>query len=128
MNRLNATILALLMITVSLSGCIGEKNKIDDGGIVADDEKEVLDDWKEDCEIWEYWNPDLIDESLPGNGCPHHPDAENKDDENIVSDFVGSVIFETPGEAALGGVSVPFIYFEDATYYLYMCNGTEGHH
>ena len=128
MNRLNATILALLMITVPLSGCIGDKDKIDDGGIAADDEKEVLDDWKEDCEIWEYWNPDLIDESLPGNGCPHHPDAENKDNETIVSDFVGSVVFETPGEAVLSGVSVPFIYYEEATYYLYMCNGTEGHH
>jgi hypothetical protein len=31
------------------------------------------------CEEWEYWNPDQIDTSLPGNGCPHY-EATNSDD------------------------------------------------
>ena len=42
--------------------------------------------------------------------------------------FVGSIIVETPGSPILDGVAVPFIYYEDEIFYLYMCNGTEGHH
>ena len=33
------------------------------------------------CEDWEYWNPDLIDTSLPGNGCPHYTDESSADED-----------------------------------------------
>jgi|GEM_PF-2809834 hypothetical protein len=57
-------------------------------------------------------------------------DSGNQTNTNnsTTEEFVGSVIFETPGEAVHTGVSVPFIYYEDSIFYLYMCNGTEGHH
>ena len=32
-----------------------------------------------ECEEWEYWNPDLIDTSLPGNGCPHYEGSNTGD-------------------------------------------------
>ena len=34
------------------------------------------------CEEWEYWNPDLIDTNLSGNGCPYYSDGNNTEDEN----------------------------------------------
>ena len=33
------------------------------------------------CEDWEYWNPDMIDTSLPGNGCPHYTDESSADED-----------------------------------------------
>ena len=53
---------------------------------------EDVDDTSSECEEWEYWNPDLIDTSLPGNGCPHYEgsntgdgdgDDDDDDDESI---------------------------------------------
>ena len=32
-----------------------------------------------ECEEWEYWNPDLIDTSQPGNGCPHYEGSNTGD-------------------------------------------------
>ncbi len=67
----------------------------------------------------------------PLPGC-YQPDATIEDiilsPEENENDFIGSVIFETPKQSVLSGVTVPFIYFEDDLFYLYMCNGTEGHH
>ena len=37
--------------------------------------------WTE-CEIWEYFNQDLIDETQPGNGCPFYQDATDGDDQD----------------------------------------------
>ena len=39
---------------------------------------EVEDTFSE-CEEWEYWYPDLIDPSLPGNGCPHYEESNTGD-------------------------------------------------
>ena len=44
---------------------------------------------------WEYWNPDHIDSSLPGNGCPHYEesttgesdDTEEEDEEESLPGF-----------------------------------------
>jgi hypothetical protein len=35
-----------------------------------------------ECEVWEYWNPSLIDNSKLGKGCPHYTetDVSNTDD------------------------------------------------
>lgn len=51
---------------------------------------EDVDDTSSECEEWEYWNPDLIDTSLPGNGCPHYEGSntgdgndDDDDDESI---------------------------------------------
>ena len=50
------------------------------------------------CVEWEYWNPELVDASQPGNGCPHYVDSsgggETNDEETVVSEssevpFVG---------------------------------------
>ena len=50
------------------------------------------------CVEWEYWNPELVDDSQPGNGCPHYVDnsggGETNDEETVVSEssevpFVG---------------------------------------
>ena len=96
MDRMSAVLFSLLLITTSLAGCFEDRQKIDDGGIVVENEQV----------------------------------SENETENTTTLDdgFVGSVIFETPGESVLTGVAVPFIYYEDATFYLYMCNGTEGHH
>ena len=40
---------------------------------------EVEDTFTE-CEEWEYWNPDLIDTSLPGNGCPYYEGSNTGDE------------------------------------------------
>jgi hypothetical protein len=60
--------------------------------------------WEDDeetsdaCVEWEYWNPELVDDSQPGNGCPHYVDSsddgEANDEETEVSEssevpFVG---------------------------------------
>ena len=42
---------------------------------------DMEDTWEEACEIWEYWNPDLVDTTLPGNGCPEYIDESSTEDE-----------------------------------------------
>ena len=37
--------------------------------------------WTE-CEIWEYFNQDLVDETQPGNGCPYYDGSTEGDDED----------------------------------------------
>ena len=39
-----------------------------------------VEDTSTECEEWEYWNPDLIDTSLPGNGCPHYEGSNTGDE------------------------------------------------
>ena len=43
---------------------------------------ENVDNTSSECEEWEYWNPDLIDPSLPGNGCPHYEGSSSEDDDD----------------------------------------------
>ena len=60
--------------------------------------------WEDDeetsdaCVEWEYWNPELVDDSQPGNGCPHYVDSsddgeandeENEESESSEVPFVG---------------------------------------
>jgi hypothetical protein len=52
------------------------------------------------CEEWEYWNPDQINESLPGNGCPDYVGdsaSESSDDffgmDMLTIGGIGGVIF-----------------------------------
>jgi hypothetical protein len=45
----------------------------------------------DDCVAWEYWNPELVDPSLLGNGCPHYTDdndpaLDNEDDAEVIVD------------------------------------------
>ena len=40
MDRMCAILFSLLVATTSLAGCFGEKDKIDDGGIVVDNEQD----------------------------------------------------------------------------------------
>ena len=40
---------------------------------------EDVDDTSSECEEWEYWYPDLIDTSQPGNGCPHYEGSNTGD-------------------------------------------------
>lgn len=28
----------------------------------------------DECAVWEYWNSDMVDPTLPGNGCPYYTD------------------------------------------------------
>ena len=39
-----------------------------------------VEDTSTECEEWEYWNLDLIDTSLPGNGCPHYEGSNTGDE------------------------------------------------
>ena len=56
---------------------------------------ENVDNTSSECEEWEYWNSDLIDTSLPGNGCPHYEesttgesdDTEEEDEEESLPGF-----------------------------------------
>ncbi len=54
-----------------------------------------VEDTSPECVEWEYWNPDHIDSSLPGNGCPHYEesttgesdDTEEEDEEESLPGF-----------------------------------------
>ena len=155
------TILIIILITTSLTGCFGETNtpnewKTDEG---VDTDMDGLDDYEE---FWKGTDPLLSD--TDGDGMPdgwevahgldpldpsdadldndmdnfsnleefvnmtnpNDPDIDR--DGEIDNDFIGSIIIETPGSSILDGVAVPYIYYENEIFYLYMCNGTEGHH
>lgn len=36
--------------------------------------EEELPDPTDECAVWEYWNSDMVDPTLPGNGCPYYTD------------------------------------------------------
>ena len=67
-------------------------------------------------------------------GCFGETNTPNKDETPTISyddkdgNFIGSITIETPGSSIIDGAAVPFIYYENEIFYLYMCNGTEGHH
>jgi len=47
---------------------------------------------EDDCEVWEYWNPDMVDPSLPGNGCPYYTaDNESTTDDDDGDDSSGAL-------------------------------------
>ena len=52
----------------------------------------IDEDSEDDCEAWEYWNPDLVDPSLPGNGCPHYTaDNDSTTDDDDDDDSSGAL-------------------------------------
>ena len=46
----------------------------------------------DECEVWEYWNQDLINPALPGNGCPMY-EGDGGEDEVEESDSIPSLSF-----------------------------------
>ncbi|MCS5526617.1 MAG: hypothetical protein NZ774_02025 [Candidatus Poseidoniales archaeon] len=50
---------------------------------ITQSENEEPDD---DCTVWEHWNPELVDKTKPGNGCPSYTDptdvTEDKSEES----------------------------------------------
>ena len=54
--------------------------------------------WEELCEEWEYSNPDLINATLPGNGCPNYNETIVEDSNPIPSiGMVGTVVAISAG-------------------------------
>ena len=51
----------------------------------------------------------------------------NKLDNNL-NIYYGNSIYESSNNPTISGASVPFIYYENNQYYLYMCKNTDGHH
>jgi hypothetical protein len=52
----------------------------------------IDEDSEDDCEAWEYWNPDMVDPSLPGNGCPHYTaDNDSTSDDDDDDDSSGAL-------------------------------------
>ena len=62
---------------ISLGAVLGTWN-FGSSSVIVDDSQE--EDWEVMCEEWEYWNPEQIDTSKPGNGCPHYVDESSDDD------------------------------------------------
>ena len=40
--------------------------------------EEELPDPTDECAVWEYWNSDMVDPTLPGNGCPYYTDGSGE--------------------------------------------------
>ena len=52
----------------------------------------IDEDSEDDCEAWEYWNPDMVDPSLPGNGCPYYTaDNDSTTDDDDDDDSSGAL-------------------------------------
>jgi len=63
-------------------GCRDATEDPDFDGNGTGDGNNTDETWEEACEIWEYWNPDLVDTTLPGNGCPDYIDESSTEDED----------------------------------------------
>jgi len=59
--------------------------------------EETSEETSEACEEWEYWNPELINESLPGNGCPEYVEDSDGDDGNWTIDGISVEMTENVG-------------------------------
>ena len=66
---------------ISLGAVLGTWN-FGSSSVIVDDSQE--EDWEVMCEEWEYWNPEQIDTSKPGNGCPHYVDESSDDDSGFL--------------------------------------------
>lgn len=73
------------------------------GTSVVDPQKEA---WEVMCEEWEYWNSELVDTSLPGNGCPHYIDESSTDEDSESSGLPSIGIFGTLAAIGLSFVAV----------------------
>ena len=85
---------------ISLGAFLGSWN-FGGSSVIVDDSQE--EDWEDICEEWEYWNPEQVDTSKPGNGCPHYVDESSDDD----SSWVPSIgVFGTLVAISVGFVAV----------------------
>ena len=75
------------------------------GGIVVVEDPQE-EDWEVMCEEWEYWNSDLVDTSLPGNGCPHYIDESSTDEDSESSGLPSVGILGTLAAIGLSFVAV----------------------
>lgn len=66
---------------ISLGAVLGTWN-FGSSSVIVDDSQE--EDWEVMCEEWEYWNPEQVDTSKPGNGCPHYVDESSDDDSGFL--------------------------------------------
>ena len=57
---------------------------------------------------------------------PDSPSVDNTRED--AANYIGAVEFSADLRPNIEDASVPFVYFEEQTYYLYMCKGTQGHH
>jgi hypothetical protein len=71
--------------------------------VVVEDPQET---WEVMCEEWEYWNSELVDTSLPGNGCPHYIDESSTDEDSESSGLPSIGIFGTLAAIGLSFVAV----------------------
>ncbi|RZD44774.1 MAG: hypothetical protein CXT69_04595 [Methanobacteriota archaeon] len=60
-------------------------------------ENDTSEETSEACEEWEYWNPELINESLPGNGCPEYVEDSDGDDGNWTIDGISVEMTDDDG-------------------------------
>ena len=58
------------------------------------------------CEDWEYWNPDLIDPSIPGKGCPDYVVDDVTDNNNNDTSDGTDESFESESEGGLPGFTL----------------------
>jgi hypothetical protein len=43
---------------------------------------EELPDPTDECAVWAYWNPDMVEPTLPSNGCPYYTGASEESGDN----------------------------------------------
>ena len=72
--------------------------------VVTEDPQQ--EDWEVMCEEWEYWNSELVDTTLPGNGCPHYIDESNTDEDSESSGLPSIGILGTLAAIGLSFVAV----------------------
>jgi len=60
------------------------------------------DTWESLCEDWEDWNSELIDPTLPGNGCPYFIENDS-DDDGLTDSTDNCPLIPNPGQADLDG-------------------------
>jgi len=57
--------------------------------------------WEVLCEEWEYWNQDMIDTTLPGNGCPYYEDEADAEEGDVGAGLPAIGSFATLSAAVL---------------------------
>ena len=103
----NGTSIVQIAITYVPDGAVGAflmSWNFEGSPVVVEDPPE--EDWEVMCEEWEYWNPDMVDTTLPGNGCPHYTDESSTDDDSESSGLPSIGIVGTLAVIAVSFVAV----------------------
>ena len=61
-------------VTVDNDGCPVEGDNSNDNTDEDDDDSD--ENPSDECAEWEYWNPELVDTTKPGNGCPYYEEED----------------------------------------------------